>query len=246
MASQPVERENSQFAIHNRKEIIFILEDLVKQHTMLNLEAAGGVGLVTAIVALSTDNNYIYLDVSSDEEINDKIVMSKTVKFVTHTGVRIRWRGATPRFVELDDGNAFEMPLPDVIERIQRREYFRLRTPQGAKALICKIPNGDAVYPATIVDISAGGIGISIRGALPGFTSRGAVLTGCSIEFPVVGVVPFTLKVCSSYVSSTAKNGEHMYHVGFSFENISRGASNVIQRHMMHIQSEGISIDSDE
>jgi c-di-GMP-binding flagellar brake protein YcgR len=148
--------------------------------------------------------------------------------------------------VELDDGNAFELPLPEVIERIQRREYFRLRMPQGEKRLICKVPNGDEVFGITIVDMSVGGIGASVRGTLPSFLSRGAVLTGCSIEFPVVGVVPFTLKVCSTFVSSTAKSGEKMYHIGFSFENPSRGASNVIQRHMMHIQSEGISLDSDE
>ncbi len=239
--------ENSQFAVHNRKEIIFILEDMVKHRTAINLDTREGVGLVTAVLELSANGNYVYMDISPDDRINDKITDSKHVTFSTQTGVKVRWHATQLTLVELSDGNAFEMALPEVIERIQRREYFRLSTPQGSKALICKIPVFDAdvkkeTLEAAIVDMSVGGVGISIKGEPHAVFSQGAVLQGCSIEFPAVGVVPLTLKVCGIWKSIKTKSGEQMHHVGLEFVNLSRGAGNVVQRYMIQLESERISL----
>ncbi|TAJ76323.1 MAG: flagellar brake protein [Gallionellaceae bacterium] len=239
--------ENSQFAVHNRKEIIFILEDMAKHRTALNLDTREGVSLVTAVLELSADGSYIYLDISPDDRINDKITDSKHVTFSTQSGVKVRWHATQLTLVELSDGNAFEMPLPAAIERIQRREYFRLGTPQGSKALICKIPVFDAdvekeTIGATIVDMSVGGIGISVKGTPHAIFSQGAILQGCSVVFPVIGVVPLTLKVCGIWTSVKTKSGEQMYHIGLEFVSLSRGAGNVVQRYMIQLESERISL----
>lgn len=240
--------EDSPFAVHNHKEIVFILEDLIKHRTVINLETEEGVSLVTAVLEVSSDGGYVYMDISPDERINDKITDSKHVNFSTQTGVKVRWYSTHLRLVELPDGNAFEMHTPAVVERIQRREYFRLSTPQGSKALICKIPvrdeDGDLseYIDAVIVDMSVGGIGISIRGTPPPIFSQGAILEGCRITFPVVGVVPVNLRVCGIWQSIKTKSGEQMHHVGLEFTNLSRGAANVVQRYMIQLESEKISL----
>ena len=238
--------DNSEFAIHNRNEIVLILDSMLKQHTGLHMEADGRVGLMSAVVALSADNNYVYFDISSDDEINDKILASKTIKFVTNSGVKIRWRGANLRFVELEDGNAFEMPLPAVIERIQRREYFRLQTSHVANALLCTISNSVESVETTIVDISVGGIGVLLRGKLPAFITRGMSFEGCSINFPEVGQVKVTLKVCSIFPAAKAKNGDPMHHIGLEFVKLSPVLSNTIQRVMARLQRVQINIEPDE
>ncbi len=236
--------ENSQFAIHNRKEIVFVLEDLIKHRTTITLDAGGNVGLVTAVLAISANNEYIYLDVSTDEVINDKILASKHIKFSTQSGVKIRWHTTELRYVELRDGTAFEMPTPVMIERIQRREYFRLHTPQGNGGLVCNIPVGESEgqYNAAVLDMSVGGIGVSVRGEPPAFLFHGALLVNCSVNFPVAGKVSFNLKICGIIPYAKTKSGEQLYHFGMEFVDLSRSASNVVQRYMVQLESERISL----
>jgi c-di-GMP-binding flagellar brake protein YcgR len=235
--------EDSDFAIHNRKEIIFILEDLAKHRPALNLDAHNGSSLLTAVLKVDAEDGVVYLDVSGDNRINEKVVTSDHVTFSTQTGVRVRWHADDIELVKLPDGDAFSISLPDAIERIQRREYFRLNTPQGAKALICKIPVSETeTLSVPVVDMSVGGIGLSLRGAVPPNFSQGAILEGCSIEFPVVGPVPLNLKVCGVFGSNKTRSGDELHHIGLEFMNLSRGAGNVVQRYMIQLESERISL----
>lgn len=235
--------ENSDYAIHNRKEIAFILEDLMKNRPALNLDAHNGATLLTAVLKVSAEDNYVYLDVSGDSRLNAKVVESDLLTFSTQTGVRVRWHAGGADLVKLPDGDAFDVEFPTMIERIQRREYFRLNTPQGSKALVCKIPLSETeTISIPIVDMSVGGIGLSLKGVVPPNFSQGAILQGCSIEFPVVGVVPVSLKVCGVFGSNKTKSGDQLHHVGMEFVNLSRGAGNVVQRYMIQLESERISL----
>lgn len=232
--------ENPEFAIHNRKEIAAILDGLVKARTMINLDAQGGVSLVTSLLKVSAEGNYVYIDISPDNRINEQIIGSKHVNFSTQTGIKVRWHSTHLHRVTLPDGDALSMVLPAVIERIQRREYFRLNTPQGKDALICKIPVDEEIFEAVLFDMSAGGIGVSIKGVLPDNFSQGGQFTGCSIEFPEIGVVPVGVRICRVWEPSKTKSGEQLHRFGMEFVNLSRGAANVIQRHMNQLESERI------
>ena len=232
--------ENPDFAVHNRKEIAFILNDLVKDRTAINLRTPDGVGLLTLVLKVNPEGNYVYVDAGPDDRINDQIINSKKVNFSAQSSVEVRWHSTHLHRVSLPDGDVFSMAFPAFVERIQRREYFRLSTPQGSNALICKIPDEEEnIIEATLIDMSAGGIGVSIKGTLPESFSQGAQLQGCSIEFPGVGVVPVGLKICRAWKMKT-KSGEEVHRVGMEFVNLSRGASNVIQRHMVELEKDQI------
>lgn len=234
--------ENSPFSLRNPKEIVFVLEDLAKHRVAINLDTAEGDGLVTSVLGVSSEGSHVYMDISADAQVNDKIVASRQVSFVTRTGVKVRWYSTHMHLVELQDGAAFSMPVPTVIERVQRREYFRLSTPQGSNALVCRIPTATGVMEAAIADISVGGIGISIRGEPPEMFSLGALLEGCSITLPVIGVVPTNLQVRGIWTSTTTRSGERMSRIGLKFEGLSRGAVNVIQRYIIQLEAERISL----
>lgn len=234
--------ENQEYAIHNRKEIVFVLEDLAKHRTAVNLDTHEGVGLVTSVLGVSSEGNRVYLDISPDDRINEQVTRSKYVSFVTQAGVKVRWHATHLHLVELQDGNAFAMHVPAVIERIQRREYFRLSTPQGSKALICRIPDGDGIIEANIVDMSLGGIGISVRGGPYEVFAPGALLEGCSIDLPVIGVVPMNLRVRGIWTSIKTRSGEQVHRLGLEFEGLSRAAANVIQRYLIQLEAEKINL----
>jgi len=234
--------ENSPFALHNRKEIVFILEDLAKHHTPINLDTVDGVGLVTSVLLVDSDEGDVYLDISPDEKINQKIMNSRQITFTTQTGIKVRWHATLMQMLSLSDGDAFAMVIPSSIERIQRREYFRINSPMGNKSLICKIPFGAGFIESPIVDISVGGIGISLKGTPAEIFSMGEVLEGCSIEFPSIGPVPLRLRICGVWTSSQTKSGEQMHHVGFEFVDLNRATESVIQRHMVQLERERISL----
>jgi c-di-GMP-binding flagellar brake protein YcgR len=234
--------EDSPFALHNHKEIIYILDDLAKQHTALNLDTYEGVGMVTSVLQVSSERDYVYLDISHDEKINTQIKNSRQVTFSTQAGIKVRWYAAHLNIVTLQDGQAFSMTVPAFIERIQRREYFRIDTQMGSKTLFCKIPFGAGFIEVALVDMSIGGLGIKIKGALPEIFIQDEILDGCSVEFPEVGAVPLRLKICGIWDSSHAKDGETLHHIGFEFLNLSRSAENVVQRHMIQLERERINL----
>jgi len=233
---------DSPFAIHNHQEIVHVLSELAKHRVVINLDAGAGVGLVTTVLYVSGDRKYVCIDVSADDKINQQITDSKQVSFATQTDIKVRWHASHLQLVSMKDGLAFSMHVPAVIERIQRREYFRLYTPQGNKALICRIPTAAEPLEVTLVDMSVGGIGITYRGAQNEVFVQGAVLEGCSIDFPGIGRVPVSLRVCGIWSSIQTRSGEQVHRIGLEFVDLSRGAANVVQRYMIQLEAEKISL----
>lgn len=232
---------NSQFAIHNHVEIVHVLNELAKHRVLINLETHEGESLVTTVLYVSGDRKFVCIDVSSDEGINQKITDSKLVSFETQSEIKVRWHSTHLQLVTARDGLAFSLHVPSVIERIQRREYFRLYTPQGSNALICKIPLEDeSILEVGLVDMSAGGMGITYRGAANDIFVQGAILEGCSVDFPELGRMPMNLRVCGIWNSTTTKGGEQIHRVGLEFVGLSRGVTNVIQRYMIQLEAEKI------
>lgn len=232
--------ENPEFAIHNSKEIASILGGLVKSRTAIKLDTQCGVSFVTSVLKVNHEDNYVHLDISPDNRINDQIILSKHVTFSTQSGIKVRWHSTHLQRVVMPDGDALSKALPTMIERIQRREDFRLNTPQGKDALICKIPLDEGIIEAAIFDMSAGGVGISIKGVLPDSFYQGEQFVGCSIEFPGIGAVPVGVKICRVWETSKTKSDEQVTRIGMQFVNLSRGAVNVIQRHTNELQVESI------
>jgi hypothetical protein len=48
--------------------------------------------------------------------------------------------------------------------------------------------------------------------------------------------------VCGIWSSVKTKSGDQVHHIGLEFVNLSRGASNVVQRYMIQLESERISL----
>ncbi|MDD4910789.1 MAG: flagellar brake protein [Sideroxydans sp.] len=235
--------ENSPFAIRGHNEIVFILEDLAKHQALITLETHEGVVLVTTIFYVSADGKYVCIDVAADDHINERIVDSHHVTFVTQTNIKVRWFSSHLQLVVMKNGGyAFSMHVPSVIERIQRREYFRLDTPRGKEALICKIPTEAGIIELPLMDMGAGGIGVNVKGEIPPVLLHSEVLEGCSIELPDVGRVPINLRVRGEWSCVKTPMGDEFHRIGLQFEGLSRGASNVIQRYMTQLEATRLSL----
>ena len=234
--------DDSKYSVHHRKEIIAILDSLKNSHAAIKLNTSYGEELITSMLGFSPEKNHAYLDVSVDEKVNSRIVDSIHVTFATQSGILVKWHSTHVSRVKLPDGTALSILVPAVIQRIQRREYFRLPIPQGSNGLVCRIPLSEEVLDVPIRDMSAGGIGIVLQEHLLSAFSQGAVLEGCNIEFPDIGMVRFKLKVCGTRIAQKTQGVHNLYHIGMEFMGLSRGTSNVVQRYMIQLEGEKISL----
>lgn len=235
--------DDSKYSVHHRKEIVAILDGLKKSRAAIKLSTSHGEEFITSVLEASSERNHVYLDVSADERVNSRVADSKHVTFTTQSGILVKWHSTHVSRVKLPDGTALSILVPAVVQRIQRREYFRLPLPQGSNGLVCRIPLELEVLEVPIKDMSAGGIGIVLQESLPPAFSQGAVLEGCNIEFPAIGMVHFKLKVCGMRVTQKTRGGGSLYHIGMEFMDLSRGASNVVQRYMIQLEGEKISLE---
>lgn len=225
--------DDSKYSVHYRKEIVSILESLRKERVAIKLATSNTEEITTFIIEVSDQGNHVYLDVTADEKLNSRISSSDHIAFTTRSGVKIRWHSTHIRLVKLPDGAAFSILVPAVIQRIQRREHFRVPVPQGKNGLSCKISLPEETIEAPVRDISAGGICIAATKPLNPVFSRSAVLERCQIEFPVVGVVHFKLKI-----HEIRQPNDSLCLIGAEFMELSRGASNVVQRCLLQLEAE--------
>lgn len=233
---------NSNFAVHNRNDIMHILKDMVKQRTAINLDTPDGISLQTAVLKISPDGNHVYMDVGPNDQLNNKIIHSKHQDFSTQAGIRVKWRSSQLHLVSLPDGAAFSIPVPAMLERFQRRDRFRINIPQGSKMPICKMPLGTAILEAAVVNLSAGGVGISIKGEAPTIISQTNIFGGCSIEFPWGSLTQLTFKFCGIRNSIKIGSGEKMHYVGLELIKSGMAADAAIQRYMIQIERERLSL----
>ena len=225
--------EDSKYSVHHRKEIISILEGLRKERTTIWLAASNVGEITTYIIKTSDEGDYVYMDVTADEKLNSRIADSKHVTFTTRSGIKVKWHSNHIRLITLPDGAAFSILVPAAVQRIQRREHFRVLVPQGKNGLTCKISFLEETLEAPIRDMSAGGICIAVATPLNPVFSQGEELESCQIEFPVVGVIHFKLKIRKIRPSS-----DNLCFIGAEFMELSRGASNVIQRCLRQLEAE--------
>jgi len=229
--------DDSKYSVHNRKEIVSILDGLRKVRTTIQISFSHEEKFNTYVIEVSDESNHVHLDASADERVNSRIADSKHLSFATRSGVQVKWHSTHASLVELPDGTALSILVPSVMQRIQRRECFRLPLPQGKKGLICRIPLPEETLEAPIKDMSAGGVCLALKEPLHPVFSQGVILEGCLIEFPAVGVVQFKLRMCGTRPTSETRSKDNVC-IGMEFMDLSTGADNVVQRYLLQLESE--------
>ena len=224
--------DDSKYSIHYRKEIVAILESLREERAAISLATSNAGEITTSILEVSDQGNHVYLDATADVKLNSRIADSKHTTFTTRGGVKVKWHSTHISLVKLPDGAAFSILVPAIVQRIQRREHFRVHIPQGKKSLTCNISLLREILEAPIRDISATGICIAVKKPLHHVFSEGAVLERCQIEFPVVGVIHFKLKI-----REIRPSNDSLCCISAEFTGLSRGANNVIQRCLLQLEA---------
>ncbi len=228
--------DDSQYHLHSRTEILSILRRLIdrKEQSALYYDE-GSHAILTMVLDVVPEKNMVILDCSANEALNRLVDLSHKLVFISSLdNVKIQFVASRAERTEFEEKCAFRVDLPDTLLRLQRREYYRLTTP-NLKPLTCSIPvQGRGNVEVSIINISAGGVAIiSYNGDLD--LKLNEVYRNCRIQLPNVGAVTVNIQVRATF-DITMKNSVVKKRAGCKFVDMPGVTQTTIQRYIMKLE----------
>ncbi|MFT3737096.1 MAG: flagellar brake protein [Rhodocyclaceae bacterium] len=227
----------AQYLLRDRREIAFVLKQLAARRCMITAYLGDSQRFImTSVLAVSDDERRIYLDVGNDEALNNETVQAGSLLCVTQLDkVKVQFSINGHKLDRHERFPTFLAPAPEVLLRLQRREYYRMTAPV-AHSLVCRIPapGNDSRVEARVVDISGGGVAVIIPPADMNLTAD-QKYADCRLDLPDFGPVTATLRVRNIF-RITNRNGGDMLRAGCQFEELPPPMANAIQRYILRIE----------
>lgn len=231
----------SRYLLRGKTDILYNLRGLLHKRSMLSafIDVSAD-SFLTAILAITPDERHLILDSANDEAINRRVESATQLVFVTQLDkVKIQFAARQIERFPFEGHEAFRIPVPDVMLRLQRREYFRLTTPNN-HGLSCLIPvgeeKGDKVVSleANVLDISGGGLAIVIPPNGVDFAAD-MEFHDCRLMLPETGPVAASLRVRNVF-RITNRDGSITVRAGCEFINLSSNMASTIQRYILRAE----------
>jgi c-di-GMP-binding flagellar brake protein YcgR len=236
--------DESRFVLHSRLEIAAILRSMQsKKNFVTAYFDQSGEFFLTSIITVDEDKDRVILDCSPDRVTNSRAAQSNKIVFVaTKEQARVQFIARSLHLIQHEGRDAFSMPLPDALLRLQRREYFRVATPV-VKPLSCFFPvaaeNKIKEIEVTIVDISCGGAAIIDHRGIAGL-QVGMRFDNCRIPLPEIGTIVVDILIRDTF-EVTLKGGVTDRRLSAEFVQIPERDQALIQRYINKIERERLS-----
>jgi len=230
--------EDDQYRITTAREIGFILRNISESRSRIALYYSDEDDFILTTL-LGVDASGLWLEQGPKAQDVRRISESKKLIFVSsNNNVKIQFSTTQAREETYQGHAALFLTFPHSIQRLQRREYFRLLTPVS-NPLHCVIPVAPVVtaikpHEATIMDISGGGVGLtcSERDTL---LTPGQTYKDCKIELPDIGEIIGTIEVRNLVVLSTP-SGQTIRRAGCEFKELEASSDILLQRYITAMQ----------
>lgn len=223
--------DEEQFEIISPREIYFILRDIEKNASRAALYYDKRKQFILTTV-VDVDEDGIWLDASQNHQENVKVTKSDQCIFVSsHHQAKVQFEADNIELASLDNLETFYLPMPEMVLRIQRRDYFRLYLPSGVLKCTLKL-GGDPLRKRELLvrDISRGGVALycdeNDADLLPGKT-----IESCSMRLDEVTELNFGLQVrYFSVIQSLSGQGRGC--AGCRFVNMDGKTGVLLQRYI--------------
>jgi flagellar brake protein len=225
----------SRFLIHSPSQIAQILRAIGEQSEIVTAYFnRGREFLLTAIAEVDQPGRTVTLDQGADAAMNQKLLASDRIVLVSaHDKVKVQFSVKRVRPVEFEGRPAFEIDLPGELLKMQRREYFRVRTTANAPVR-CKLPAGLETVEVQVLDVSIGGLAAHVK--LPDPLGQvGTCFAGATVTVGEEGTFIAELELRNA-ASVRLRNGADAMRVGFRFVHLPDSAQKLIQRYILKIE----------
>lgn len=237
------DRDYSKYLLYSRTEIRFLMRALLQKGALVTLHFEQGAAFIlTALIAVSEDGNWIYLDYGGSEDMNQRALRAEKLVAATMLDkVKIQFSLSGLQATQASGRPVFAARLPETVLRLQRREFFRLTAPI-ANPIRCQLTlRLDSEAPreleAPLLDISGGGVGLMMPSELQGRMQIGLRIPDCHLNLPDEGAIHATLCVRNAF-NSTNRAGQAYLRVGCEFVDLPGTALTLVQRYITRIERE--------
>lgn len=207
------DRSSGKERVTSSTKIRAILRQLKAEHELLCATVPGCKDQAnTAILGIEEKRGLFYLDELNTDTAHQALVRNGKLR------IACRLHGMKLQFVahmlktDTDAGLAiYEMAIPKVIARLQRRENFRLRLNPGPVITVTIPDFGGETIHGEALDLSSTGIGAFLR--TRNIPSRGQALSAVSLAIPRIRPLKTRLEVRFARQDSA----HHMLRIGARF-----------------------------
>lgn len=224
----------SNYLIKSKLERGRILRDLQKDRELISAYA-GGTRFLTAILAVDTEAELLYLDCAQDPEVHKQVLTGGPLLCATRLKkVTIEFAVTKAASATHSGHPAYKVAVPERMVRVQRREFYRAILPVFTKAQ-CDAVIGDTTIALRVADISVGGVGLETDSELQ--LVPGTHIDDARLQLPDIGLIIVALEVRSSYTREL-QNGARLTHIGCRFIKLPDKHTTLIQRYIYNLERE--------
>lgn len=226
------EEDLSKYRLSTSQEIERAFKELILTNEMVTVRAGDSdtVFLTTMLDILPGKGMFIF-DMGQDQKINVKIENSKRLFFDANPHhIEIRFSSMKATAAKYMGESVFAAPIPEVLYRVQRREFFRVDTPI-LNPVTCQIPGHSGVKIYDLFDISIGGIGINDpQYQIDEDLSVFDIIENCILHIPEFGDIKVDLEIRNIY--EKRRNIKTIRRFGLSYKELSNFHMTAIQRYI--------------
>ncbi|MGZ4997234.1 MAG: flagellar brake protein [Methylobacter sp.] len=234
----------SSFSVFNPRQIVQNLLILIKNKCLLSVRFdEGSAFFLTAILEIDEVNKSIVFDYGSKEVLNQQLLKADRITFeADFAGIKVSFKGSMPEQILYNGEPAFSMPIPESIFWMQRREYFRIKSPRS-KGSYCQLILEDQI-PVNLLlyDISLTGFSVlNTSTEISDLLVPGAKFEQARVVLSDTGEDTVSFKVCSKLILNPDKIAAlKVQKIGCVFTQITPAFESIVQRYINQLQRESI------
>ncbi len=228
---------DSQFVVTSDLEITHILKAIMREAALITATIDVNEFFLTSILAIDEKTNSMLLERGRSRPSLSNALGTRTLSYSTTLDkVRIQFTSAGIEAADHSGIEAYRIPLPAELLRIQRREHYRIPTPV-VSPVKCRIFTGNGANAASadlhVCDISCGGIAVQSLPAL--FTPELGTCYECIILLPGTSGLRIRIQARNAFMV-TLPNGKIMQRSGFAFVKPPENILATIQRYILGLE----------
>ena len=205
------------------------------------LVSFGGEGDVihSQALGLSDDGRSVFLEWGPDDDTSRQVIDARTVSCQAELdSVRLHF-ALELRAGRLEYRKVFVARLPDLVFRVQRREYYRLPV-EPTDGVVCRIalpqPGGPPRDAGVVVaDLSGGGMAVRVPMALGAQLRLHVELGGCVLTLAEAGPLQTRVRV-RNLARVVDDQGQAWVRVGLQFLDLRVGHIGQVQRFLGQVE----------
>jgi c-di-GMP-binding flagellar brake protein YcgR len=223
------------FFLLGKMEKLNILNDLAHRREPVTVYFNGGNDFILTILLAARPDALVF-DLGGDERSNIALARSPSCTMIAMPdGIRVQFTGQNPERFMWGDQEAFWVPLPERVVRLQRRDTFRNQLPIANPIKVRLYDEQESrLAEWNLRDLSVGGFGAFVDG--PPMLKVGDRIAHARIQIDAKHNVDCVCIV--RHISLIDKSKQGRYQVGCSFEKLPHSMEVAVSRLIINIEYE--------